>query len=162
MTPPGMLVAGRRVVAKASPGYGPNGRRLCRWCHQEVPAGRRRTWCSDRCVQEYRSIAAPREAVFERDRGVCASCGFDTERLRRVLRHAARALANAHGIGCVYEINQWVEEFMGLNAQRTLWEADHVVPVIEGGTVALENLRTLCVDCHKRETAKLRRRLAAR
>lgn len=38
------------------------------------------------------------------------------------------------------------------------WEADHIVPVIEGGTNELANLRTLCMRCHRAETAKLRRR----
>ncbi len=41
------------------------------------------------------------------------------------------------------------------------WQADHVVPVAEGGGLCgLENMRTLCTPCHKRETAALRKRLA--
>lgn len=40
------------------------------------------------------------------------------------------------------------------------WEADHRVPVAEGGAdLGLENLRTLCRPCHARETSALRRRL---
>lgn len=43
-----------------------------------------------------------------------------------------------------------------------MWDADHIQPVIEGGGgCGLDNLRTLCVACHKAETAKLKRRLAA-
>lgn len=32
------------------------------------------------------------------------------------------------------------------------WEADHIVPHSEGGNYALENMRTLCVPCHKART----------
>jgi 5-methylcytosine-specific restriction endonuclease McrA len=43
------------------------------------------------------------------------------------------------------------------------WDADHVVPVVEGGGgCGLENYRTLCIPCHRIETAELRRRLAER
>ena len=44
---------------------------------------------------------------------------------------------------------------------RHLWEADHVVPVIEGGgACGLDNLQTLCVPCHRAATRELRARLA--
>lgn len=44
-----------------------------------------------------------------------------------------------------------------------LWEADHIIPVSEGGGgCGLDNLRTLCGDCHKQETKLLRSRLAAK
>ena len=33
-------------------------------------------------------------------------------------------------------------------------------PLCEGGANILENLRTLCLPCHRKETAQLRRRLA--
>jgi len=42
-----------------------------------------------------------------------------------------------------------------------LWEADHIKPVVEGGgQCGLDNLRTLCIRCHKRATAELARRRA--
>jgi hypothetical protein len=44
---------------------------------------------------------------------------------------------------------------------RHLWEADHIVPVIEGGgECGLENLRTVCLRCHKDATKKLAARRA--
>lgn len=43
------------------------------------------------------------------------------------------------------------------------WDMDHRVPVAEGGgSCGLDNLRTLCRPCHKRETAALKGRLAQR
>ena len=45
--------------------------------------------------------------------------------------------------------------------RKSLWDADHLVPVVEGGGECdLENLRTLCLMCHRQETLALRRRLA--
>lgn len=51
---------------------------------------------------------------------------------------------------------------------EAVWQMDHVVPVVEGGGVrfgmtrdeVMSNLRTLCVPCHKRETAALAARRA--
>ena len=57
----------------------------CRWC-KGVVSGRRRTFCSDACVHEWRlrsSTSYLRECVLARDRGICALCGTDTVRRRR-------------------------------------------------------------------------------
>ena len=41
------------------------------------------------------------------------------------------------------------------------WEVDHILPVADGGTDDPENLRLLCVPCHKGVTAAWRRSRAA-
>jgi hypothetical protein len=38
-------------------------------------------------------------------------------------------------------------------------ECDHSIPMIQGGTHDMDNLRTLCVTCHKIETKRLREAL---
>ncbi|HWR52681.1 MAG TPA: HNH endonuclease signature motif containing protein [Bryobacteraceae bacterium] len=134
---------------------GVNGRTLCRWCGLEVPATRR-TFCSDWCVHEWRLRSDPgylRECVRERDKGVCALCGIDTvaewRRIRR-LRGATKLKA----------LHDW-----GVPAshRKSLWDADHIVPVVEGGGECdLGNLRTLCLKCHREATAGLRARRSAR
>ncbi len=44
--------------------------------------------------------------------------------------------------------------------RRSLWDADHILPVVEGGGECdLRNLRTLCLRCHRAATAQLRARL---
>jgi 5-methylcytosine-specific restriction enzyme A len=134
---------------------GPNGRNLCRWCSLEVPRGRR-TFCSEYCVDEWKLRTDPgylREQVFTRDHGVCAICGVDTEALRKNVRkldYRAR--------------RQFLREWkMKESARRSLWEADHIVPVAEGGGECdLANMRTLCLNCHRRATAALRNRLRRR
>lgn len=41
------------------------------------------------------------------------------------------------------------------------WEADHIIPVVEGGgECGLENYRTLCLPCHRKATAALAARRA--
>jgi 5-methylcytosine-specific restriction endonuclease McrA len=52
--------------------------------------------------------------------------------------------------------------FWGLKKlnRRSLWDADHILPVAEGGGECdLRNLRTLCLRCHRLATAELRERL---
>jgi 5-methylcytosine-specific restriction endonuclease McrA len=91
-----------------------------------------------------------RDRVFTRDRGVCAACGADTEALRKHLRkldYGAR--------------RQFLKEWRLKEAcRRSLWDADHIIPVAEGGGECdLDNMRTLCLKCHRAVTAALRQRL---
>lgn len=139
-------------VDRKSVSRGPNGRGLCRWCSLEVPRGRY-TFCSEFCVQEWKLRTQPaylREKVFERDRGICASCSVDTvaeARKLRFARGANRAAMLAH----------W--RLRG-RSRKSLWDADHILPVIEGGGECdLENLRTLCLRCHREATILLRLRI---
>jgi 5-methylcytosine-specific restriction endonuclease McrA len=38
-----------------------------------------------------------------------------------------------------------------------LWDADHILPVsLGGGLCGLDNMRTLCIPCHKEVTRVLR------
>jgi 5-methylcytosine-specific restriction enzyme A len=134
---------------------GPNGRVLCRWCAIEVPRGRR-TFCSSDCVHEWKLRTDPgylRERVFARDHGVCAGCGISTESLRKEFRkldYRAR--------------RQFLKEWkLKEDWRRSLWDADHVIPVAEGGGECdLANMRTLCLKCHRAATAELRKRLATK
>ena len=134
---------------------GPNGRGLCRWCSLEVPP-RRFTFCSAYCVHEWKLRTQPaylREQVFLRDRGICAACFVDTIEALRQLR---RSRGNNRGQLMLH----W-----GLRTgiRRSLWEADHVVAVVEGGGECdLENIQTLCLRCHRTATRMLRKRLLLR
>jgi len=43
--------------------------------------------------------------------------------------------------------------------RRWLWEADHIIAVVEGGGECdLENIQTLCLRCHRKKTKQLRER----
>ena len=154
----------------------------CRWCGKPVPKGRRR-WCSQGCVDDAliaTNPAAARAAVARRDHGVCSECGADAEQTRRVLnallefawsrrqrpggwgtvpnaRDTQRAARDAmHLIG-----KQWGVFASPEGGIPHLWEADHIVPVVEGGGgCGLDNYRTLCRRCHVEATAELARRRA--
>ena len=126
---------------------------MCRWCKGAV-SGRRRTFCSDACVHEWRlrsSSSYLRECVFERDKGVCAICRTDTHReRRRVMRlpfaERMRTLKALQAGGTIHR------------RRKSWWEADHILPVVEGGDSNLDNIRTLCIPCHRAVTRALRER----
>ena len=140
-------------VDRSSLPKGPNGRSLCRWCNLEVPP-RRSSFCSDWCVHEWRLRSNPgylREQVLKRDRGICAICRIDT-------RAAYGELRRSRGTHRLRLLAKW-----GLKrlTRKTLWDADHILPVVEGGGECdLQNLRTLCLLCHREQTLALRCRRA--
>lgn len=149
-----------------------SGKPLCRECGGPVRAPRR-TLCSEKCVETLRirtSPSAAREIVFQRDFGVCALCRRSTQELRERLRRfrrrrprpevVAEARALAQGFEIAVEIRD-VRPIVGF--RRSFWEADHVLPVAEGGGgCGLDNLRTLCIPCHRDVTAELAGRRAHR
>jgi 5-methylcytosine-specific restriction protein A len=152
-----------RIVPRTLPGgrirphtlpRGENGRALCRWCELEILMKRRRTFCSDYCVTQWRLRTDPgfvRDQVFARDRGICASCQADTIAIYAALRRS-RGKARIAGLA-LYGLKS-------IASRRSLWDADHILPVAEGGGQCdLDNLRTLCVICHREATAQLRIRL---
>jgi len=127
----------------------------CTWCGIEVPKGRR-TWCSQKCVGEFNlrcDPASARWAVEERDKGVCAECGFDSGKLQRIRSAVQR--------------DDWyyghkLPELIGFGSVGHFWEMDHIIPVSEGGGLcSLHNLRTLCIPCHHVASAELAGRRAA-
>ena len=142
------------------PGPAADGRSRCRYCRRPLDAPRR-DWCSDACASRalhefslHNDPAYQRRAVYARDGGVCAQCGRDTKPLRRRLQAvppAERARRFPTLLQAGYDRYR-LERLI-------LWEMDHVVAVVEGGGgQGLDNLQTLCVPCHKRKTAALRRR----
>lgn len=145
---------------------------ICRWCGKDVKPPRR-SWCSQECVDHYLIRSSPAEVrrqIVKRDHGVCALCRFDCEgaedlnnRWRRVpgltareQRGLARELfyyLKARGFRITGPPERW-------HNSTSLWEADHIVPVAEGGGQCdLSNYRTLCQPCHRAETTALQRRL---
>lgn len=149
----------------------------CRFCGTSPLPGRRTSWCSDTCVDEWKTISDPgylRQKVRQRDRGVCALCGFDTGRLEKVRQWVARRTwaprdGKTGRVQAATRLASWLDQkgfTVGADWREVsfrtvvLWHADHIVPLAEGGTNDLSNVRTLCVPCHKAETAALARRLA--
>ena len=87
---------------------------------------------------------------MKRDKGVCAHCGLNA------LKEFAR-LRRARGAARIELLRHW-----GVNprSRKSLWDADHILPVAEGGGECdLNNIRTLCLRCHRVVTAQLRERI---
>ena len=136
----------------------------CTWCGKPVGPGRQ-TWCGQECVAAFRAEhdwTWIRGRVEERDRGVCAVCGVDTRKIKRLLNitrqetwgHESKwsltGFQVAKHLADFYKTLGW-DDLYG----KDLWQADHINPRVRGGDHKLDNLRTLCVPCHKTVTAQL-------
>jgi 5-methylcytosine-specific restriction protein A len=147
---------------------------LCRWDQKPVAKGRR-AYCSDQCqieVDVRTSANALRRHVHDRDKGICAACGIDTDLLRRVLGYAALSASSSEQYGTrrlyPHFVMRWhapevwsFANVLGFDLHRHLWEADHVVELSDGGSGGLNNAQTLCIVCHKSKTATNAARRAA-
>lgn len=155
-------------------------KKKCRGCHGDVPKGRS-SWCSNKCYDTYEPKRV-RWFCQQRDKYICHHCGVDSEKMRARYEHAARwespnqyryfqngiferekydaALKIAHR-----HERRWRDaakkRMVAMRAEgwphhacRDWWEMDHVTPYSEGGLTILENVRTLCVLCHKKRTKK--------
>lgn len=112
----------------------------CRWCGQKVPKPGKRFCSGTRATFDSTGAVLP---------GTGHGCAHewairgDTDYARRLVFARDRGVCES--------------------CKRTdrPWQADHIVAVIEGGGLAdLSGLRTLCVECHKDETAILAARRA--
>lgn len=125
-----------------------NGRRPCRWCHGEVPKGSR-TFCGEQCVDAFLSTKGYQHLVpkvKQRDNEICQLCGMDCKAAREFAQRLRRR---------DFEAWRHYHDALGLPTSRRLWEADHIEPRCRGGANTLENLRTLCLPCHKAVTKRL-------
>ena len=135
-----------------------NGYRCCRYCGGSIIPPKR-TFCSPNCIHEYRlrsSGSYLREQVYLRDCGICAICGLDTKELSKTLSMmsiddpARDALLTQNNIHKTRKIKL-------RKCGGGLWDADHIVQVQDGGgECGLENIRTVCISCHKIITASCR------
>jgi 5-methylcytosine-specific restriction protein A len=164
--------------------YPPNqrttdGKRICSLCKKRLK-GTQRRWCSDICANEFWRLtqwSGARAYIANRDKGVCAMCGADTLARQEAFRFYLKwwekhrcppAKRFNHGPLDNPDHPWYLAEILHLapgNHQQRAWDSpfhiDHIIPLSEGGSLCSDdNLRTLCIPCHKAETALLRARLA--
>jgi len=92
-----------------------------------------------------------RDCVFARDAGVCALCDIDTHRQRK-------KVIRLPFTDRMRELRRLQEHGIISRGRKSWWEADHILPVVEGGDSTMDNMRTLCIPCHRGVTAELRMR----
>lgn len=126
------------------------GFRCCRYCNGSVKPPKR-TFCSESCVHKHRLRSDGtylRQQVYLRDRGICAICNIDTKQTARLLH---KLKGDEHdAIRDKYNIHKKRKVTSIRKNGGGLWDADHIVRVIDGGgECGLDNIRTLCISCHK-------------
>jgi len=156
-------------------------RRAEGWCACGLPVDPRvidefdqAEWCSRACFNDAALrcgvVKAP-VLVAERDQGICAMCGSDAGKAMRAIDHIRSIdrwdfrltyLENRERTAASREAVELILAAWGVAGEsRVLWDADHIVPVVEGGGgCGLDNYRTLCVSCHRAETSALATRRA--
>ena len=116
----------------------------------------RRTMCSEECAHEMQIRTNGRylrDCVYKRDKGICKLCDLDTKKV-------AKTALSLYGCDRIKYLEEnsislkrkiWIRKHGG-----GLWDADHIIPVKDGGGMCgLENVRTLCIKCHKLVTKSL-------
>lgn len=150
----------------------PRRRQHCTGCGKPV-APPRSSWCSKACVDAYldlKDAGRARRRLAAQDPH-CALCrhpvwvtflagdlGYEP------VPEAERRNGDSErpiGFRLVYEFG-WHYVRAARRTTERLCELDHIVPLVEGGEHEWSNLRLLCLDCHKSETAALAARLARR
>ncbi len=132
----------------------------CKWCGGKAA----RVWCCEQCREDgYVRMGYVEGYLFRRDKGICAKCGLDTMWLKRQIRMITKVWRRGDTLRMFahFQFQQslgWAKETC-----RRLWDADHIIAVSEGGgCCGLDNFQTLCVPCHKKESAILAKKRAAR
>lgn len=113
----------------------PDGTFGCRGCGGDIPP-KRKAWCSRACAHRYDPGLVINQ-VKQRDKGICQMCGFD----------------------CFAAKREWMtRRWDNPRPKRPpRAEYDHIVPFSEGGLTVIENMRTLCHDCHLKVTLEWRK-----
>ena len=146
-------------------------KRACSWCGNLLASssfynGVVSQYCSQTCAEEGRlrkSSVNIRAQLFALERGRCSKCGLDAYSLFKRIQ----ALQPVERLNTLQNSNfnlpkrsSALQRLLQYPKEGDFWQADHIVPVSEGGgNCSLDNLRTLCTPCHRKETESLHVRL---
>lgn len=133
-------------------------------------------FCSSKCEKDMKAKAssgAARRQLMKRDRGICAMCNLDCNRLIKRLQSIEKGPENGSEKPIWKQQREQLlsrKEYQHFSSRLSkamkegiiekalsgkAWQADHIIPVFEGGGhCTITNLRTLCTACHKDVTAE--------
>jgi HNH endonuclease len=144
----------------------------CAWCSSDLTRAQRiakAVYCSQECAEAGRlrrggwASTAIRSAMFALEAGVCKKCNINAHAFYEqimALEPAERLNRYQSAKWRMPASNRAYQAMLNDPKEGDFWQVDHKVAVVEGGgNCGLENLRTLCVPCHREETEKLRVRL---
>ena len=121
-------------------------------------------FCGDKCAAAYfaaSSQSSARHQLFDREMGVCQQCGFNGHSFFKRLQALPTEQARMQALmSSPYSLDSGRLRRMLTNPKEgDFWEADHIVPVAEGGGESdLSNFQTLCTPCHAKKTREQERR----
>jgi hypothetical protein len=96
-----------------------------------------------------------RKLVAKRDRGRCAQCGLRSRDLEKGLKLVGQVLGRIGNPKAYRELRKLLK----IEFRHSLWDADHILAVIDGGGgCGLDNMQTLCLWCHREKTGAKKRR----
>jgi len=128
-------------------------RRPCSVCGELAQPGATR--CDKHATRPPSSCrVCPRRAVP--GEGFCAF-HLPTEADRPHYRHAYTKAQYQRNRARRYKLAEGRCEACGVTLSAP-WQCDHLIPLADGGTNALENLRVLCASCHTEKTKRDRER----
>lgn len=104
------------------------------------------------CKKRFQFLTDPfwqRLEVWKRDRGVCCDCGAETT--PSILKQHIEDCFASDALGLLrgYGFGPWE-----LDHDVPLWSVDHLPDRERLRFFELENMKTRCVPCHKRKTAR--------
>ncbi len=132
-------------------------------CGQPIPPGRKSyagPLCHGRWRHKHHNHREARQMLFEREGGVCSTCGKDTACLRAGYIQSLLGQFPGEMPLLMDELHPECRPTGFPSLRNSWWQADHKTPIIEGGHSGEDNYRTLCVPCHKKDTRSLQCRRA--
>ncbi|KAI8503989.1 Swi SNF matrix associated, actin dependent regulator of chromatin [Branchiostoma belcheri] len=154
------------------------GRSLCLWCQKPVSQQqsglatdtdgvsshvRPSRYCSTECKEEYRirmkGSHHSRQQLRDTEFGVCQICGTNMRQIFQQVKDLPmserKVFLKTTPLSSLptAQLNKIIAD----PKEGQFWHADHIVPVADGGGLcSLDNFRTLCVACHRKQNRERR------